>query len=429
MRTEIAIFATLTACVLSLLWIQSAASSNDAENFQEQLYTAFDSASWAVTSDVLSPVLGTDKQLLYSDYMKACDKVMMAQSNGFCSKLDSMRTRMNREQPGSVYNFTKNGYAKIKVPTDLYDLIKDFFDKNRHLAEIEWKKYNVYHNAWDSPPTMVNFNLEHTGGSAILTSEIEDKVRPILEEWTGQHLSPVSTYGVRIYHNRSILAPHVDRMPLIISAIIQVDQDVDEPWPLEVYGHDGIARNVTMEPGDMVLYESHSVIHGRPFPMVGNFFANCFIHFEPIRPIEGENLHDPNSDIPPYVIPGSVWAKEWKEDNPDGWKGGDMTPIKLQFRNAAALGNTRRFKSLLKLYPEILHEADQNGWTVMHEAARTGKVEIVKLILEEGVDKDLLTKHGASPLNTALDSLHREHELVAYFESIGAKNIRNHQEL
>jgi prolyl 4-hydroxylase len=35
-----------------------------------------------------------------------------------------------------------------------------------------------------------------------------------------------------------------------------------------------------MEPGDMVLYESHSVIHGRPFPMKGRFFANIFIHFE-----------------------------------------------------------------------------------------------------------------------------------------------------
>ena len=93
---------------------------------------------------------------------------------------------------------------------------------------------------------------------------------------------------------------------MIIWNVVQVDQDVDEPWPLEVYGHDGIARNITMEPGtlmvyfgtirrmqtlflilsptyipcvcvcvycflrlnieysgDMVLYESHSVIHGR----------------------------------------------------------------------------------------------------------------------------------------------------------------------
>jgi len=28
-------------------------------------------------------------------------------------------------------------------------------------------------------------------------------------------------------------------------AIINVAQDVDEPWPLEVYGHDGKATNVS----------------------------------------------------------------------------------------------------------------------------------------------------------------------------------------
>jgi hypothetical protein len=71
-----------------------------------------------------------------------------------------------------------------------------------------------------------------------------------------------------------MLAPHVDRNPLVSSAIINVDQDVDEPWPLEVIGHDGIARNVTMVPGDLVLYESHSVIHGRQFPLKGRFMAN-----------------------------------------------------------------------------------------------------------------------------------------------------------
>lgn len=52
----------------------------------------------------------------------------------------------------------------------------------------------------------------------------------------------------------------MDRLPLVSSAIINVAQDLDEPWPLEVIGHDGKAKNVTMEPGDMVLYESHSVI-------------------------------------------------------------------------------------------------------------------------------------------------------------------------
>ena len=66
----------------------------------------------------------------------------------------------------------------------------------------------------------------------------------------------------------------VDRLPLVSSAIINVDQDVDEPWPVEVYSHDGKAYNVSMEPGDMVLYESHTVLHGRPFPLKGRYYVS-----------------------------------------------------------------------------------------------------------------------------------------------------------
>ena len=65
----------------------------------------------------------------------------------------------------------------------------------------------------------------------------------------------------------------VDRLPLVSSAIIQVAQDVDEPWPVEVIGHDGKAYNITMEPGDMVLYESHTILHGRPYPLSGQFYV------------------------------------------------------------------------------------------------------------------------------------------------------------
>merc|ERR1712174_29093 len=102
-----------------------------------------------------------------------------------------------------------------------------------------------------------------------------------IRDWTGKNLKTTSLYGIRVYEEGAILATHVDRLPLVSSAIINVDQDVDEPWPLEVIGHDGKAYNVTMEPGDMVLYESHSVLHGRPFPLKGRFFANLFVHFEP----------------------------------------------------------------------------------------------------------------------------------------------------
>jgi prolyl 4-hydroxylase len=60
----------------------------------------------------------------------------------------------------------------------------------------------------------------------------------------------------------------------VSSCIINVAQDVDEPWPVEVYSHDGKAHNVSMEPGDLVLYESHTVLHGRPFPLKGKYYVS-----------------------------------------------------------------------------------------------------------------------------------------------------------
>jgi prolyl 4-hydroxylase len=54
----------------------------------------------------------------------------------------------------------------------------------------------------------------------------------------------------RVYKEGAVLAPHVDRLPLVTSAIINVASDLDEAWPLEVYSHDGVAHNVTMMPGE-----------------------------------------------------------------------------------------------------------------------------------------------------------------------------------
>lgn len=86
-----------------------------------------------------------------------------------------------------------------------------------------------------------------------MRNKIWDLARPTIEAWTGMKLQPSSLYGIRVYTEGAILAPHVDRLPLVSSCIINVDQDVDEPWILEVYDRNDRAVNVTMEPGDMVL--------------------------------------------------------------------------------------------------------------------------------------------------------------------------------
>jgi len=48
--------------------------------------------------------------------------------------------------------------------------------------------------------------------------------------WTGQQLAECSLYGIRVYPEGAVLATHVDRLPLVSSAIINVDQDGTCVW-------------------------------------------------------------------------------------------------------------------------------------------------------------------------------------------------------
>jgi hypothetical protein len=60
--------------------------------------------------------------------------------------------------------------------------------------------------------------------------------------------------------------------------------------PPDIYGDDRCAYNLSREPGGIVLHESHSFIHGHPFPLKGHFFANMFIHFQPLNEEESVEL-------------------------------------------------------------------------------------------------------------------------------------------
>lgn len=57
----------------------------------------------------------------------------------------------------------------------------------------------------------------------------------------------------------------------------------------------------------------------RPFPLKGTYYANIFIHFEPIEQLNEEEDSNGHLTLPPYVLPGSPEAEHWKEDNPTGW--------------------------------------------------------------------------------------------------------------
>ena len=208
----------------------------------------------------------------YDKWMTDCYTVYTQRA---CDASERSRLELTLTQPPNHINFTDIGFKKGKVPEDIFKDILAFYEKHKAKGKKPepWPRGNTYVNSWEVPTYMINF--EDTHGGQDLRTRILTVMNPILSEWVGgRELEPTSLYGIRVYERNAYLATHVDRYPLVTSAIIQVAQDVDEPWPVEIIGHDGKAYNVTLEPGEMAMYESHTMLHGRPFPLNGNFFVS-----------------------------------------------------------------------------------------------------------------------------------------------------------
>lgn len=191
-----------------------------------------------------------------------------------------------------------------------------------------------------------------------------------------------------------------------------------------MYGHDGKATNISMDVGDMILYESHSVIHGRPFPLLGDIYANVFLHFEPLDAFdaEGESLYDPDLDIPPYVIPGSPWEEKWWEANEDGWKGAEDFWDEGDARLAAHRGDLETLREIAEIDPDFLHEADDLGWLPLHEAARSGKLLVLQLLLENDADVNDQTIYGHTALQIARNHHGDDHEVTRFLMNLSAED-------
>lgn len=263
-----------------------------------------------------------------------------------------------------------------------------------------------------------------------------------------------------MYQQGSVLAPHVDRLPLVSSAIINVAQDVEEPWPLEVIGHDGKAVNITMEPGDIVLYESHSVIHGRPYPLQGKYFANIFFHYIPIdldlnlqqhvkdgtdnqetearvqRDFERAARESPRNyrktrkPLPDYIREKSTEAKQWLQEYvfdrteiPDSPKHLSRPVVGVtEAHRVAAHGNAKQMMDILAKQPDMIDQKDANGWQPIHEAARSGRTEVVEYLVKRGAQLNERTNKGigGTPLWWAENVLHAGHPVIGILRDNGA---------
>ncbi|KAG7368599.1 ankyrin repeat domain protein [Nitzschia inconspicua] len=369
-----------------------------------------------------------DRQVVYDHYMQGCREKWGTQGAKRCDANEADRLEMTRRQPQSMVNYTSTGFKKIKAPPKVWDMLSSYWERNKDDRQLEnWGKGNIYTNNWESETYMVSVdNAGLRGGGQKFKNDIWNAVRPTIEEWTGMKLQPTSLYGIRVYTEGAILAPHVDRLPLVSSCIINVAQDVEEPWLLEVYDRHDRAVNVTMEPGDMVLYESGSLTHGRPYPLKGNFYANIFIHFEPT----GERLNggwvEYDDFHPPYIQPNSPEMENWERRNPAGWKKQSPSvaaPGVHEGHAAAAHGDLESLREIAAENKRALHLKDKNGWQPIHEAVRAGHLDTVKYLVEQKADVNSVTnfgKGGVSPYYISLQNHGYEHPVTEFLSSLGA---------
>ncbi len=186
----------------------------------------------------------------------------------------------SRDENENVPNYTRVGFEKDILTKPLYQKILDFYHQNLEKQFDETAAYDLVSNVEKKPNGSSLVQLPHS-----LNDEIHACLKPNLEVWSGIQLEPTQVYGIRVYHNGAVLKPHRDRVKThIISAIINVDQDVNQDWPLMIEDNYCRRHNVILKPGEVVYYEGARLSHGRLEPLDGKRYANIFCHFKPLKP-------------------------------------------------------------------------------------------------------------------------------------------------
>lgn len=185
------------------------------------------------------------------------------------------RVGLNFVQPHLVRAVTNEGFVHTQLPQGTFEWLRGWY-----VAEQERERER------DIESTAGPCMNQHVAPSVMfhlpphLKERLRRELQPVLEHWfasfenysapatptrSSSALQLTSIYGIRKYVSGSVLRMHVDTVSThVVSAIINVDQAVRRDWPLLILDHADREHRLVMQPGDMVLYESAKLLHGRP---------------------------------------------------------------------------------------------------------------------------------------------------------------------
>lgn len=167
------------------------------------------------------------------------------------------------------------GFKKDRLDQDVFDLLQDQFRASAPSFRSECHIKEIVNEHSDTIPALYFEDFA-------FNKRIHDLLQPGHEAWAGCELVQTACYGIRVYQRGTYLHNHVDLTAShLISSTICVDFRLDSPWPLYIEDIHGEGHLVNLEPGEFIFYEGSKLIHGRPYPLDGDYYAGMFVHYRP----------------------------------------------------------------------------------------------------------------------------------------------------
>jgi hypothetical protein len=101
----------------------------------------------------------------------------------------------------------------------------------------------------------------------------------------------------------------------------------------------------------------------------------------------------------------------------------DYALKKYDPRDAASRGDVRVLQRLARTNPSALYEVDGGGWTPLHEAVRSGHVDVVQFLIDNGANYNEITVQDWSPLYIARHYLGEDHPMTKLLANLGATHV------
>lgn len=168
-------------------------------------------------------------------------------------------------------NFTQSQWEVVRAPEAAYEKLLASFHEKLPTAHLEVGDLGVFGGETAKKISQEDLNYEILG-----------ELLPLHEAWAGFPLVPAAAYGVRVYQPGNMMVDHLDILEShVISSVLHIDSDLDEPYPLEIEDANGFYAKGNLKPGDMMFYESAKCYHKRSVPMKGRYYASLFLHYRP----------------------------------------------------------------------------------------------------------------------------------------------------